>query len=82
MVHSKAYVQALATKNAMNIPIETTVSAPGGQSLYAFVQQHYARTGKTPSQMREICRTILAWNRNLRRPSLIAFGDVVVRPAA
>ena len=71
-----------AIRASSPIPIETTVSAPGGQSLYAFVQQHYARTGKTPSQMREICRTILAWNRNLRRPSLIAFGDVVVRPAA
>jgi hypothetical protein len=68
-----------AIRASSPIPIETTVSAPGGQSLYAFVQQHYARTGKTPSQMREICRTILAWNRNLRRPSLIAFGDVVVR---
>jgi hypothetical protein len=71
-----------AIRASQPIPIETEVTVPGGQSLYQFVAQHYLRKGKTPAQLREIARTILRWNRNLRTPHLIAMGEIVVRPAA
>lgn len=71
-----------AIRASQPLPIETEVTQPGGQSLYQFVQRHYARTGKTPAQMRELALTIVRWNRSMRTPSLIPMGDIVVRPAA
>jgi hypothetical protein len=63
------------------IPIETRVTRAPGQSIYQFVQVHYTRK-KTPQQMRDIVRTILRWNRNIRRPDLIPIDTIVIRPAA
>jgi len=64
------------------IPINTTVSRSPGQSIYAFVQQHYGRSGKTPPEMRDLVGLILRLNRQIRRTALIPQGTVIVRPVA
>lgn len=69
-----------AIRASSPVPIETEITRPGGQSIYAFVQQHYSRKGKTPAQLRELVRLILSWNR-LRRVDLIPMGELVLRPA-
>lgn len=70
----------IAIRAAQPVPIQTTVTRQPGQSIYAFVQQHYGRSGKTPSDMRFLVGLILRLNRQIRRPSLIPAGMVVVRP--
>lgn len=72
----------VAVRQAQPIPIDTVVTRQPGQSIYAFVQQHYGRSTKTPAQMRDLVGLILRLNRQIRRPSLIPAGTVVVRPAA
>lgn len=69
-------------REAQPIPIETRVSRQPGQSIYAFVQQHYGRSGKSPAEMRNLVSLILRLNRQVRRPSLIPAGTVLVRPVS
>lgn len=64
------------------VPIQTTITRSPGQSVYAFVQQHYGRAGKTPGEMRDLVTLILRLNRHIRRPSLIPVDTRVIRPAA
>jgi hypothetical protein len=71
----------MAIRSAQPIPIETPVTRHPGQSIYAFVQQHYGRSGKAPADMRALVGLILRLNRQIRRPSLIPSGTLVVRPA-
>jgi hypothetical protein len=71
----------MAIRSAQPIPIETLVTRHPGQSIYAFVQQHYGRSGKAPADMRALVGLILRLNRQIRRPSLIPSGTLVVRPA-
>jgi len=71
-----------AIRAAQPVPIESVVTRRPGQSIYQLVQQHYGRTGKTPSQMRDLGTLILRLNPHIRRPSLILAGTAYVRPAA
>ena len=64
------------------VPVETEVTSPGGQSIYAFVMAHYAGKNKTSAEMRDLVRLILRLNKNIRTPNLIPQGTIVVRPAA
>ena len=43
----------IAIRAAQPVPIQTRVTRQPGQSIYAFVQQHYGRSGKSPAD---------AWN--------------------
>lgn len=70
-----------AIQAAQPIPILTMVTRQPGQNIYAFVQQHYGNSGKTPADMRALVGLILRLNRQIRRPSLIPSGTVIVRPA-
>lgn len=70
----------VAIREAQPIPIETKITRAPGQSIYAFVQQHYGRSGKTPAEMRSLVTLILQLNRQIRRPSLISSGTILVRP--
>lgn len=70
-----------AYRASQPLTISTEVRRAPGQSIYAFVQQHYAGK-KTPQQMRAIVRQILRMNPNLRNPALIPQGTFVERPAA
>lgn len=72
----------VAIRAAQPIPIESEISRSPGQSIYAFVQQHYGRSGKSPADMRALVGLILRLNRQIRTPMLIPFGQVVVRPTA
>ncbi len=72
----------IAIRAAQPVPIETRITRQPGQSLYAFVQQHYQRSGKTAADMRNLVGLIRRLNPQIRRPSLIVAGTVVVRPAA
>lgn len=70
-----------AYRASQPLTISTEVRRAPGQSIYAFVQQHYAGR-KTPAQMRALVRQILRMNPNLRNPALIPHGTFVERPAA
>jgi hypothetical protein len=72
----------VAIRAAQPIPIETKVTRQPGQSVYAFVQQHYGKSGKTPAEMRNLVSLILRLNKQIRRPSLIPSGTLVVRPVS
>jgi hypothetical protein len=72
----------VAIRAAQPIPIESEISRSPGQSIYAFVQQHYGRSGRSPADMRALVGLILRLNRQIRTPLLIPFGLVVVRPTA
>lgn len=72
----------LAIRAAQPIPIQTKITRQPGQQLYAFVQQHYGRSGKQPAEMRALAGLILRLNPNINRPSLIPAGSIIVRPAA
>lgn len=65
---------------AQPVPIETEITRPGGQSIYAFVAAHY--NNKSPLEMRDLVRSILRINPNIRRPDLIPQGTRIVRLAA
>lgn len=72
----------IAIREAQPIPVTTKVSRPPGQSIYAFVQQHYGKSGKTPADMRALVGLILRLNPQIRRPSLIPDGTFIVRPVS
>jgi len=72
----------VAIRQAQPIPVETRVTRQPGQSIYAFVQQHYGRSGKTPAEMRNLVSLILRLNKQVRRPSLIPAGTIIVRPVS
>jgi len=72
----------VAIRQAQPIPIETLVTRQPGQSIYAFVQQHYGKSGKTPAEMRDLVSLILRLNKQIRRPALIPSGTKVVRPVS
>jgi len=81
MLYSCAQLDAAIRAN-QPVPVETEITAPGGQSVYAFVMQYYAGKQKTPAEMRDLVRLILRLNKNIRTPNLIPQGTIVVRPAA
>lgn len=62
------------------IPVETEVTRSPGQGIYAFVQQHYGRSGKTPDELRNLADLILRINPKVRRPSMIPVGTWLIRP--
>ncbi len=70
-----------AIQAAQPIPIRTLITRHPGQGIYAFVQQHYGNSGKTPSAIRNLAALILRLNPQIRRPSLIPSGTTVTRPA-
>lgn len=72
----------VAVRAAQPIPIETTITRSPGQSIYGLVQQCYGKSGKKPADIRALAGLILRLNPQIRRPSLIPQGFVVVRPAA
>ncbi len=72
----------VAIRASQPVPIETVVTRTPGQSIYAFVQQWYGRSQKTPAQMRDMVNVILRINPSIRKPLLIPEGTVIVRPAA
>jgi len=72
----------IAIRAAQPVPIQTRVTRQPGQSIYAFVQQHYGRSGKSPADMRNLVGLIRRLNPHIRKPSLIPSGTIVVRPAA
>ncbi len=71
----------VAIEAAQPIPIRTLVTRQPGQGIYAFVQQHYGNSGKTPDQMRALVGLILRLNRQIGRPSMIPSGTWITRPA-
>ena len=72
----------VAIRAAQPIPIETTVRRQPGQNIYAFVQQYYGRSGKSPDDMRALVGLILRLNPHIRNPALIPEGTIVVRPVS
>ncbi len=81
MLFSASQLDA-AIRAAQPIPIDTEISRSPGQSIYAFVQQHYGKSGKTPAEMRNLVSLILRINPQIRRPALMPVGLVVTRPAS
>lgn len=71
----------VAIRAAQPVPVERVVTRSPGQSVYAFVQQWYGRSQKTPAQMRDTAALILRINPSIRTPLLIPQGTVVVSPA-
>jgi len=80
MLHACTQVDR-SIRAALPVPIETEVTRSPGQSIYAFVQQHYAGL-RAPAEMRGLVRLILRLNRNLRNVALIPMGTLVTRPSA
>lgn len=80
MLYSARQLDAAILAN-QPVPIEQRVTRSPGQSIYAFVQAHYGKTGRTSNEMRDLASLILRLNPQIRRPSLIPVDTVVVRPA-